>query len=108
MNQTCLNDTAMTVQPIIYQNTITCPTIKVTDLGNVEEKNEILKLPKCRGDTTDGPESLKFDTNPFTSFSEPSSANPFHCYLETIKGDDEDEVMQREQYFEEGSLVKGG
>lgn len=96
---------AQTVRSNIYQNT-NYPALKYNaeKLQIQNEKNGI--------DVLDGSDSLKVDTNPFTnnaSSSSSSSVNPFSCYLEPLEDPEagDDDKAEGEQYFQEGSLVKG-
>lgn len=106
------NDTTnvQNARPIIYQNAVACPNMFKAQKNGNQNKIQIENFEKNGVDVFDGPDSIKIDTNPFTNTSGPSSANPFNCYLETVRGDVDvqsgDEVPG-EKHFEDGSLMKG-
>lgn len=63
-------------------------------------------------DVLDSSGAPKIDTNPFTNNAVPSSsnsANPFSCYMEPLEDPEpaDGDKTEGEQYFQEGSLVKG-
>lgn len=92
------------VRSNIYQNT-NCATLRhnAEKLQIQNERNGI--------DVLDASETVNVDTNPFTNnvSSTSSSANPFSCYLEPLEDPEtqDDDKAEGEQYFQEGSLVKG-
>lgn len=94
-----------TVPSNIYQNT-NCAVLKY-NAEKLQIQNENNGV-----DDLDATDTLSVDTNPFTNnagSSSTSSVNPFSCYLEPLE---EPETggggkVEGEQYFQEGSLVKG-
>lgn len=107
LNRTPVNESlsAQTGRSNIYQNT-NCAALKhnAEKLQIQNEKNGI--------DVLDATDTLKVGTNPFTNnagSSSSSSVNPFSCYLEPLEDPETGghEKTESEQYFQEGSLVKG-
>lgn len=106
LDRTPANETTVPiVRSNIYQNTV-CAALKYNaeKLPVQNEKNDV--------DVLDATEAVKVDTNPFTNnagSSSSSSVNPFSCYLEPLEDPEtrDDVKAEGEQYFQEGSLVKG-